>query len=686
MNPQEPSDALTDMYFLEAYQLIGQIEELALASEKSGGFSPEDIAALFRSLHTLKGSSAMMQYRRIADISHALEDVFDDLRKRHDDPRNGRPLADLVLRTVDYCRSELAHRERGLGHPGEPTALLEEAAGMRIQSGASGKQANCYSALVRFSDPCPMISVRAYQLIARLREVCLRIDHSPDNLVDDASSSEVLESLGLLVMLESDMDYSSIVTYIQNNLYIESVNVTRLISWADAREASESGRSAPTDISQAPAPQAPTSREPAPRDPQAAVPAEKTGVSPKPIASQTVSVPVAKLDRLVDLVGELVVTESVVGQSEAADPEGSGRLRQAQSQLRKITTELQDSVLSLRMVPIAALFGKMNRVARDMTAKLGKQADMIIDGEQTELDKLVIDQISDPLMHLVRNCIDHGIELPEERAAAGKPPAGIVRLRAISIGGDVMLTVEDDGRGLDRQRLLEKAQAAGLLRDVAREPSDSEIYNFIFMPGLTTREQISEFSGRGVGMDVVARNVAQVSGSIAVDSEQGRYTRFTLKIPLTLAIIDGMHLRAGLTRYTIPTVSVRESFRPAPEQIIHSPDGGRMLLSRGRCVPVLRLGPAQVDERDDGPARILVMVEQGDRAVCLEADELLGQQQIVIKPLPPLVARHLTSGKISGCTLLGDGSISLILNTGAWLAGDDRIQAERLAAVIEGNA
>lgn len=664
MTRHELSDALTDMYFLEAFQLIGQIEELALASEKSGGFEPDAIASLFRCLHTLKGSSAMMQYRRIADTAHALEDVFDDLRKRRDVPRHGRRLADLVLRAVDYCRAELEHCERGLEGPNEPSGLLAEIAGMLEAAGSDGQPGHCYSALVRFSDPCPMISVRAYQVVARLREVCARVEFSPDNLTDESACADTLQSLGLLVKLESDMDYSSIVTYMQNNLYIESVDVTPLVSWEDAREAGETEHASALSTA---------ASEPSAPEPQPTGPAGGSPGSSRTGAAQTVNVPVGKLDRLVDLVGELVVTESVIGQSGADDPDERSRLRQAQSQLRKITSELQDSVLSLRMVPVAALFGKMNRVARDITAKLGKQADILIAGEQTELDKLVMDQISDTLMHLVRNCIDHGLEPPEERAVAGKPSVGVVRLAAASMGGDVILTVEDDGRGLDKARLLEKARQAGHFRDLSREPDDADIYNVIFLPGLSTRDQISEFSGRGVGMDVVARNVEQVSGSISVDSAPGRYTRFTLKIPLTLAIIDGMHLLAGATRYTVPTVAVRESFRPAPEQIIHSPDGGRMLLSRGRCIPVVRLGATPDEgEADAGHASILVMIEQGDRAVCLEADALLGQQQIVIKPLPQLVARHLKSGKISGCTLLGDGSISLILNTGAWLEGIDR--------------
>jgi len=301
-----------------------------------------------------------------------------------------------------------------------------------------------------------------------------------------------------------------------------------------------------------------------------------------------------------------------------------------------------------------------------MCKKLGKDVQLNLIGEETEVDKNIIEHISDPLMHLIRNSIDHGIEPPEDRQALGKPQTGTVTLEARNAGSDVIIIVKDDGRGLSKEKILQRAKEKGLLDKPEDEMSSHEIYNLIFLPGFTTKDNITEYSGRGVGMDVVIKNIEAVGGSVSVDSIEGGGTAFTLKIPLTLAIIDGMNIKVGNSRYTIPTISIKESFRPKYTDIIKDPDNNEMIMVRGQCYPILRLheyyGVAgAVTDLTQG---ILIMAEAKDKVVCIFADELLGQQQVVVKALPNYIRNTRKIRGLTGCTLLGDGSISLILEVG----------------------
>jgi two-component system chemotaxis sensor kinase CheA len=300
-----------------------------------------------------------------------------------------------------------------------------------------------------------------------------------------------------------------------------------------------------------------------------------------------------------------------------------------------------------------------------MCKKLNKEVELKFAGEETEVDKNIIEHISDPLMHLIRNSIDHGIETSEERLKKGKPQTGTITLSAQNAGSDVLITVTDDGKGLNRVKILEKAKKNGLLYKPENEMSDKEVFSLIFLPGFSTKDNISEFSGRGVGMDVVLKNIEAVGGSVSVDSVAGESTTVTLKIPLTLAIIDGMNIRVGAATYTIPTVSIRESFRADKKNIIIDPDKNEMIMVRGRCYPALRLHEhfkvrTNITDITEG---IIVMVENGDDTICIFADELIGEQQVVVKTLPAYIRNIRKIRGLAGCTLLGDGSISLILDT-----------------------
>jgi len=365
-----------------------------------------------------------------------------------------------------------------------------------------------------------------------------------------------------------------------------------------------------------------------------------------------------------DLVGEMVIAEAMVVQNPDLNGLVLNNFQKAARQLHKITGEMQDMVMAIRMVPVATTFQKMHRIVRDMSKKLGKEVQLRLLGEETEVDKNIIEHISDPLMHLIRNSIDHGIEAPEDRLANGKPKAGMITLEARNAGSDVLIIVRDDGKGLNRDKILRRAKENGLLNKPENEMSDREIFNLIFLPGFSTKDSISEYSGRGVGMDVVTKNIEAVGGSVSADSTDGVGTTVTMKIPLTLAIIDGMNVKVGNSCYTIPTVSIKESFRPSVNDIITDPDGNEMIMVRGHCYPILRLHEHYCIRTDvtDLIKGILVMVEAEDKCLCIFADELSGQQHVVVKALPEYIRSTKKIKGLAGCTLLGDGSISLILD------------------------
>lgn len=400
---------------------------------------------------------------------------------------------------------------------------------------------------------------------------------------------------------------------------------------------------------------------------------EEGKVAPKEIVSalrtqnsvtikETVKVDADRLDRLVDTIGELVIAESMVSQSSKSGQMGSTFLRHL-NELDKITRELQQMGTSLRMVPLRATFQKMARLVRDLSKKSGKQVDFVMAGEDTELDKTVVDRIGDPLVHMVRNAVDHGLEAcAEDRRRAGKSETGRVELRAFHKGGNIFIEIEDDGRGLDREAILAKGRERGLIAE-GETPSDRDIYNMIFQPGFSTAKKITDVSGRGVGMDVVKRNIDSLRGQVEIRTEIGKGSTFSIRLPLTLAIIDGMVVRVGAERYIIPTLSVLISLRPEPDQLSSVLGSGWLLSHQGRQLPLFRLDQIfRIGDAEKDPTRALaVVVEDDGRHIALLVDELLGQQQIVIKSLGESV-RGIPG--ISGGAIMPDGKVGLILDVG----------------------
>ena len=381
--------------------------------------------------------------------------------------------------------------------------------------------------------------------------------------------------------------------------------------------------------------------------------------------AQAVKVHTEKLDCLVDMVGELVVAQSLLRHDPHLDRIQSPRFQRNLSQLGRITTEVQRTAMSMRMVPVGTLFRRMARLVRDLSRKGNKLVELTTSGDDTELDRNIVEQLTDPLMHMVRNAIDHGLESPEERTAAGKPATGQIRLSAYHRSGSIIMELSDDGRGLNRKKILAKAKERGLIGEGA-ELSDQEAKSLIFEPGFSTASVVNDVSGRGVGMDVVKRNILKLRGRVAVSSEEGGGTTFSLRLPLTLAIIDGLIVGVGDQRYVVPIYTVHEMLRPSPDAISTLRNRDEMVTVRGGLLPVVRLyRQFGITPKSEDPVESLLLVTEnlGTR-FCLMVDELIGKQEVVIKSLGE--ALKGVSG-IAGGAILGDGHVGLILDMdGLW--------------------
>lgn len=392
-------------------------------------------------------------------------------------------------------------------------------------------------------------------------------------------------------------------------------------------------------------------------------PAAKTKATPA-LKRQDIRVDLDKLDNLINLIGELVIAENMVIRNPDLEGLELESFNKASQHMSKLVRELQEVAMIIRMIPVSGLFRRMIRLVHDLSSKAGKKVDLKLVGEGTEVDKTVVEMITDPLVHLLRNSLDHGVEPPAERLQVGKPEKGTVILSARHEEGQVWITVTDDGRGLNREKLLKKAVANGLVDGDGSQMSDKEVYNLIFHPGFSTAEKITDISGRGVGMDVVKQNLDKIKGRVDVESRPGQGTTLNLCIPLTLAIIDGMLIRVGTTRCILPILAIRESFCPTEEMITVTPDGGELVRVRENFFPVVRLHEVLGKEADhtDLDQGVLIILEHHDKGICLLVDEILGQQQTVIKGLSDYIGNV---SLVSGCTILGNGEVCLILDVGS---------------------
>ncbi len=719
-------EALMEAFIYESTTLLEQLDAIMLESEKEKNISEDSINEIFRIMHTIKGSAAMMGFTGISSLAHSVEDMFFLVRE---DPTRlhavSEVIFDLVFQASDFFKQEIESIQGDGFEDTVPTELIaklkEQAAIMKGESPAvsadspaaaapaapAAPAAAGNSALKRihviFDDGCQMENLRAFSLLNQIKDYCSLLYSDPENPeLNPASSDEIVKN-GFTIFCEpaENTTIDDILKVIENSLNIKSYGLM---------EEEEPAAPVTPPPAETPKAAAPAPAKPAP----AAAPANASSSSAKPSAKQSLlSVNQSKLDHLMDLVGELVTAESMV----ASNPDLRGlkldNFTKSFRELRKLTDELQDVVMSIRMVPLNGTFQKMNRIVRDMSKKLGKPVELVtVGGEtevdktindaiadpfmhmitfqkmnrivrdmskklgkpvelvtvggETEVDKTINDAIADPFMHMIRNSMDHAIESPEERRAKGKPEQGTITMSARNVGGEIIVDIIDDGCGLNPAKLLEKARNNGLLTKPESEYTEKEIFHLIMLPGFSTNEAVTEYSGRGVGMDVVRKNVEKVGGTISIDSKKDVGTTFTIKIPLTLAIMDGMEIRVGNSTMTVPITSIKQSFKLYDNnQILHNSDGSEMMMIRGECYPIIRLHSyfgidSEVTDLTEG---IVLQVESGNNIACIFADELIGEQQVVVKPFPHFLSKYnLKERGLSGCTILGNGSISLILD------------------------
>ncbi len=638
------------VFRVESQELLEQIEQGLLDLENN----PEDgetIAQVFRALHTLKGSGAMFGFEALASFTHHCETAFDRVRK-------GKAMATpkligAVLAALDHMRALAESPDAKSGNGEALLTGLRQA--MEDEGECTPTSPPSKTWRIKFTLPsdCFVNGTRPLALLDELRSL---------GEADVKAVTDSIPELPALIPTECHLAWDVRLVTAQPRSAIEDVFIFVIDEMTLSIE--EEGAAAPVAVA----------AEVHVEGPKEANPSAEKFETRHTMAGETVRVPASRLDELLDQVGELMIAQSRLKQ--VAGTMTDTGLRSVAEEIERLASELRDSMMFVRMVPISQLFGRFRRLIHDLARDTGKQIEFVTEGETTELDKTVIERLADPLIHLIRNSADHGLETPEERKAAGKPEAGRVTLSARQAGAEVVISVIDDGRGIDKDRVRAKAEENGLVAPGAAL-SDNEINQLIFQPGFSTAAKVTNLSGRGVGMDVVKRTIEGLRGAIEMTSKQGTGSCVNLRIPLTLAIIDGLLVRVGGGRYVIPLSCVEECVELSTEQDARS-TGRNFLTLRDALVPFLRLREMFATGTDPDRYQKIVVVSTGAERVGLVVDQILGHHQTVIKPLSVF---HAGVDTFSGATILGDGSVALILDVMHLVAVGQK-QEERLRAAV----
>jgi len=690
------------IFFEEAAENLDLMETMLLNLNLETA-DDEELNGIFRCAHSVKGGAATFGFSDVAELTHKMESLLDRLRRHELQPNSA--MVDVLLESADASRSLLARHQSGDTSDAPPTGDLVR----RIADLAAGNVAPA-PVKVAAPPPPPVAAPKpaAPAVAGGARQLEIKVGPLTHPEQADAISELFRDIPGLGTIKTLNSDRSDFRVFSVETASADD-DLLDLFTFHVAREQIDIR---PIAVSAAPvavednshgffddAPGAPSSATPA----AAPAPAEATAgygffdgspgapsAAPEPISidshvveakagpkappkapgasaaqpeAATIRVAISKVDQLINLVGELVITQAMLAQnSRALDPAVYQQLLTGLADLDRNTRDLQESVMSIRMIPMSIVFSRFPRMLRDLAGKLGKKVDFVTQGEATELDKGLVEKITDPLTHLVRNSCDHGIESPAERLAAGKPETGTITLSASHQGGSIVIEVRDDGKGLSREKILKKARDRGM--DVSDQMSDADVWGLIFAPGFSTAEVVTDVSGRGVGMDVVKRNIAALNGTVEVDSAEGFGMRVAVRLPLTLAIMDGMSVGVGEEVYILPLSSVVESFQVKADAVSTVGQGSQLVKVRDEYMPVIELEKVfQVPRFDfDKNSDIMVVVEADGSRVVLLVDELLGQQQVVVKNLE---SNYRKVPNVSGATILGDGKVALILDTAA---------------------
>ncbi|MDF1632893.1 chemotaxis protein CheA [Mycoplana sp. MJR14] len=662
----------------EAAELFEQIEAglLDLLHNLS---NQDQIDAVFRGLHTLKGSGAMFGFDALAAFTHHCETAFDRVRKGEVPATD--ELVACVLEAQDHMKV-LVDQPHG-GHEEAGDRLLAK---LQAAVGGHGGGTVVAPPLAAAASSVAAGHLATFRLRFRLPANAMANGTNPLGLLDElrelgdcrvTADLSTVPALDAIVPSELHVGWNVTLTTDRPRSAIDDVFIFVMDDMELTIEEAAAAAALPSvpEPAAAPSPAAitPTAAPPAqPPHPDQAHPAGASDARHAK-AAENLRVPAERLDELMDRVGELVIAQSRL--SQLASSSADIQLRSVSEDVERLSGELRDTMMVLRMVPVTQLFSRFRRLVHDLARETGKMIELEFEGESTEVDKTVMERLADPLVHLVRNSVDHGLELPDERAAAGKERAGRVLLSARQSGGEVIITIKDDGRGIDRDRVRAKAEASGLIQP-GQQLMDQELLQLIFQPGFSTAAQVTNLSGRGVGMDVVKKTVEALRGVIDIRSEAGKGSEVSLRIPLTLAIIDGLLVRVGTGRYVIPLSAVEECLELSLEDDLRS--RGRSFISlRDSLVPFLRLRDLFRTGTSPDPFQKVVVISTGDERVGLVVDQIIGDHQTVIKSMSKL---HHDVATFSGATILGDGSVALILDVAHLVSAGQQQEAQLRAA------
>jgi two-component system chemotaxis sensor kinase CheA len=671
------------IFFEEAGENLDLMEQMLLNLNLETA-DDEELNGIFRCAHSVKGGAATFGFSDVAELTHQMESLLDRLRRHELKPNSA--MVDVLLESADASRGLLARHQAGGEGEAPPTGDLVR----RIRSLVAGETVAPSAPVAAAPAPTAPAPVAVVAAPVAVQAVAKPALNSLRHLVITISQLDRQDQADSLMELFRDIPGLGDIKaepVVPNGPRVFAVNTTSsnedlldLFAFHVSREqvviydkGAEPAVAAPLPVAEFGffdgAPGAPESPVTVPVTTPVAALVTKPAVA-KPAAAAgtqteaaTIRVAISKVDQLINLVGELVITQAMLAQnSRALDPALYQQLLTGLTDLDRNTRDLQESVMSIRMIPMSIVFSRFPRMLRDLAGKLGKKVDFVTQGEATELDKGLVEKITDPLTHLVRNSCDHGIEMPADRIRAGKSETGTITLSAAHQGGSIVIEVRDDGHGMSREKILSKAREKGL--DVSDTMTDGEVWQLIFAPGFSTAEVVTDVSGRGVGMDVVKRNITALNGTVDIESTEGYGMKVSVRLPLTLAIMDGMSVGVGNEVYILPLSSVVESFQVKSDAVSTVGQGAQLVKVRDEFMPVIELEKVfQVPRFDsDKTSDIMVVIEAEGSRVVLLVDELLGQQQVVVKNLE---SNYRKVPNVSGATILGDGKVALILDTAA---------------------
>lgn len=683
------------IFFEEAGENLDQMEQMLLNLDLSAA-NDEELNGIFRCAHSIKGGSATFGFSDVAELTHKMESLLDRLRRHEITPIP--EMVDVLLESADASRSLLArHQAGGEGEAVSTTDLVRRITELAAGNGAAPVPVAAPAPVMAPPPPpapvaAPVAALPAgaraleirigpmdkLELVDAIKELfrdipglgsiedvpCTDAGYRLFNVQTQSTDEDLLDLFAFHVAKEQVQIRSQLAqpaavvshqpVLVTEGAELETVALASVPEVAVAAGSEAAGGNfgifpgAPGDPGTRPAL--------APAKPAAARPAAAATME-----STSIRVALGKVDQLINLAGELVITQAMLAQnSRALDPAANQQLLAGLADLDRNTRDLQECVMSIRMIPMSTVFSRFPRMLRDLANKMGKKFDLVLQGEATELDKGLVEKITDPLTHLVRNSLDHGIEMPEQRLAVGKSEAGTLTLAASHQGGSIVIEVRDDGKGMNREKIIRKARERGM--DIPDNIADADVWQLIFAPGFSTADVVTDVSGRGVGMDVVKKNITALNGSVEIDSAEGVGMRVAIRLPLTLAIMDGMSVGVGKEVYILPLSSVVESFQVKPEDVNTVAQGSQLVKVRDEYMPVIamekifRVPRAQGEKSSD----IMVVVESDGSRVALLVDELLGQHQVVVKNLE---SNYRKVPNVSGATILGDGTVALILDT-----------------------